>query len=346
MNRRGVPSPGSVWKRELRRKGGWMMSAIAGDTKRAVGILNNEMYVGRLVWNRVRWLRSAADSSKRRCVVNPPSEWLVREDESWRIEPQPQWDAVKRRQARLTVRRGERVKTGLAAAHARIPGPGPRYLLSDLLKSGECGASFVFADRAHYACATRIHGGPDRCSNDYRAKRVPIEAGLLAGTKREMLSPAVVAEAKERIMQALKSNARKPAVDPKRMRKLEQQVSSLVDAIASAALAASPAIGERLKSTEAELARLRENQKAATASNIEPIVPLVADHYRAKIEGLEATLASGDVAKVRTELLGVIGEIDIVATPEEVRFISRRGAAEFALARVAGLQQINLVAGA
>jgi site-specific DNA recombinase len=347
LNRRGVPSPGSVWNRQLRRKGGWMMSAIAGDPKRAIGILNNEIYIGRVVWNRVRWVRSAADSSKRRCVVNPPSEWIVREDESLQIVPQPLWDAVKHRQAGLQARRGERVKAGLAAAQARSPGPGPRYLLSGLLKCGTCGASFVMADRAHYACATRVHGGPDGCSNDYRAKRLPTEAGVLVGTKREMLAPDVVAEAKARIMRALKAGRRRPAVDPKRLKQLEQQVMSLVDAIASGALAASPAIAERLKVTEAELAHLRERDRSTTPlSTIEAIVPRLEEHYVAKVKGLEATLASGDIAKARTELLDVIGEIDVMATAEEVKFMSRKGAAEYAIARVAGLQQINLVAGA
>ena len=68
------------------------------------------------------------------------------------------------------------------------------------------------------------------------------------------------------------------------------------------------------------------------------------DHYRAT-EGLEVTLASGDIAKARTELLDVIGQIDVVATAKEVRFMSHKSV-HFAPARVAGLEQINLMAGA
>jgi hypothetical protein len=79
-------------------------------------------------------------------------------------------------------------------------------------------------------------------------------------------------------------------------------------------------------------------------TDVEVIIPLLEDHYQAKVENLQATLASGDIA--RTELLDVIGEIDVVTTPEEVRFMSRKGAAEYVLTPVAGLQQINLVAGA
>jgi site-specific DNA recombinase len=47
LNRRNEPSPGSTWRRTARRRHGWMMSAIAGDASRGVGILNNEVYRGR-----------------------------------------------------------------------------------------------------------------------------------------------------------------------------------------------------------------------------------------------------------------------------------------------------------
>ena len=45
-----------------------MMSAIAGDVTRGIGILNNELYRGRVVWNRVRWvtLRGRTDRAPMR----------------------------------------------------------------------------------------------------------------------------------------------------------------------------------------------------------------------------------------------------------------------------------------
>ena len=52
LNNEGVPSPGASWSRQQRRKKGWVQSAIAGDAKHGIGILNNELYVGRMVWNR------------------------------------------------------------------------------------------------------------------------------------------------------------------------------------------------------------------------------------------------------------------------------------------------------
>jgi hypothetical protein len=36
--------------------------------------LRNERYIGRIVWNRCRWVRSASDSSKRKRIENPRSD--------------------------------------------------------------------------------------------------------------------------------------------------------------------------------------------------------------------------------------------------------------------------------
>src|SRR4029453_17480632 len=74
LNRERVPSPGSLWNRTKRRSGGWLASAIAGDVRRGLGVLNNALYCGDVIWNRLRWIRLSADSSKRRMVDNPRSE--------------------------------------------------------------------------------------------------------------------------------------------------------------------------------------------------------------------------------------------------------------------------------
>jgi site-specific DNA recombinase len=74
LNRDGVPSPGVSWKREHRRKRGWVGSAIHGNPARGLGILNNDTYRGLVVWNRSRWIRSATDSSRRRYIQNPRND--------------------------------------------------------------------------------------------------------------------------------------------------------------------------------------------------------------------------------------------------------------------------------
>jgi site-specific DNA recombinase len=42
----------------------WNPSTIHGNASRGTGILNNELYIGRLVWNRLRYVKDP-DTGKR-----------------------------------------------------------------------------------------------------------------------------------------------------------------------------------------------------------------------------------------------------------------------------------------
>jgi DNA invertase Pin-like site-specific DNA recombinase len=64
--------------------GTWSPSTIHGNSKRGTGILNNELYVGRLVWNRLRYVKNP-DTGKRISRLTPRSEWITREVPSLRI---------------------------------------------------------------------------------------------------------------------------------------------------------------------------------------------------------------------------------------------------------------------
>src|SRR5687767_10352997 len=55
----------------------WSPSTIHGNPERGIGILHNGLYIGRLVWNRQRFLKDP-DTGKRVARVNPPSEWITK----------------------------------------------------------------------------------------------------------------------------------------------------------------------------------------------------------------------------------------------------------------------------
>ena len=190
LNDERVPSPGSKWNRTNRRRAGWAMSGIAGNPKRGTGILNNELYVGRVIWNRFRWLRSARDSSKRKCQENPREQWIVYEDERLRIVDQQLWDCVKARQRAQSELIGERISAGLTKVSAKSTGRSPRYLFSSLLKCGACGSSYTLRGRTHYACARHLDGRA--CSQTKGIKRAIVEPGLLHGIRSELLSEDAV----------------------------------------------------------------------------------------------------------------------------------------------------------
>ena len=351
LNAEGVPSPGSTWNRKARRKSGWSMTAIAGDPKRGVGVLNNELYRGRLIWNRSRWLRSAADSSKRKCVPNPESEWIVYDDPSLRIVDQALWDRVKARQQAQSDKIGERIQAGLPKKSAKSTGRTPRYLFSSVLKCGACGSSYTIrGGGTHYACARHLDGRC--CSQKIGVKRSILEPGLLEGIKSELLSEEAIKEAVRAAHRVL--NKQKPLATDKREADLTTEIANLTDAVASGALKSSPAIAERLAKAEKELATVVAQKPAPRAAKL---IPAIADEYRAWVGELETIMSPNglkkglvtdrDIARARAQLKKRLGgHIIVTETDTEIRFETEVGAEEIALRLGSDGGQVFLVAGA
>lgn len=349
LNARKVPSPGSAWNREVRRRGGWLCSAIAGDPKRGTGILNNEMYHGTIVWNRARWIRSAANSKKRRQQVNSKSEWIERTDESLRIVSDSLWNRVKERQQGRSHEVGERVKAGLTVAAAGRTGPGPRHLFSTLLKCGTCNANFVVVNKDKWGCSSHHHGGASACPNDLRLRRDIIENGLLDGIRAHLLSPEAIAEFRRRVTKRIAEQNRQPAPDAKRIAELETQVSNLVDAISSGGLMSSPAIGARLAAAEAELAGMRQDAIPREAVKLDRIIPRIDDAFRKMVADLPNAVKR-DLDRSRATVRQYTGNsIRVESDGKTVRFMSESKRLEQSLLIAAGgaaRSYTNLVAGA
>lgn len=336
LNREAVPSPGASWGREHRRKTGWVASAIHNNPTRGLGILNNELYVGRVIWNRSRWIRSAADSSKRRQVQNPKSEWVVRQDERLRIVSEELWQRVKERQSDQARRIGDRVRAGMTKGAAIRGSTAGKFLLSGLLKCGACGSSYAIAGVDRYACSGHTNGGDALCPNNAMVRRQAVEREVVAGLKRQMRDPAVLDEICRRV-RALRSQKPKAPDHRARIGQLKHEIENLADAIASGVLRASPTLAGRLASAERELGELEAAQARESAPKAD-VTQLLADlparAHRA-VEELEHTLAQGDVPRAREEIRGRVGAVIVDADAREIRLWSERGGVAASLLRVA-----------
>jgi site-specific DNA recombinase len=345
LNREGVASPGSTRKRAARARP-WMPSAIAGDPKRGVGILNNELYIGRVMFNRFRWVRSASDSSRRRSVENPSSEWIVNNEERLRLVPQALWNRVKARQKVRSEEIGDKVRKGYQVALRSRAGRKPKYLFSGLLRCGLCGARFVIADRTHYACGSRVNAGEAACKSDVRVKRLLVESGLLDGIKSDLLSPEILTDIEGETRRSLKAQRRAPGTDPKRQAVLEGEIRNLVDAAASGVLRTSAALAERLAVAEAELATLKATAHPVRAKDTERLVSQVMERYRAMVAALEQSLPDSDIEQARADLKRLFGSIKIVSDAREVRFEVDLRETHMSLLKGVGASANNVVAGA
>lgn len=75
---------------------------IHGSIQRRNGILNNELYIGRLVWNRQRFVKDP-DTRKRIARPNPQSDWVIQDVPELRIVDEALWLAVREQQASLKM---------------------------------------------------------------------------------------------------------------------------------------------------------------------------------------------------------------------------------------------------
>ena len=88
LNEQNIPGPNGAE---------WGPSTINGNAARGTGILNNELYMGRLVWNRLHYLNNP-ETGRRVSRLNDPRALVVHEVPELRIVPQDLWDRVKARQ--------------------------------------------------------------------------------------------------------------------------------------------------------------------------------------------------------------------------------------------------------
>ncbi|AOF89807.1 hypothetical protein BSY16_3593 [Sinorhizobium sp. RAC02] len=170
LNARRIPAPQENY---------WRDDTIRGDGKRQTGILHNELYVGRIVWNKQNY-RKNPETERRTARLNDKSEWVVTEVPSLRIISDELWARVKERQL-TTLENFSRTKTNRLNRTHR-----PSYLLSGMLECAECGGSYAIMAKERYGCSNHknklpIDGlGGSCCSNQKTILRKNLEDRVLS----------------------------------------------------------------------------------------------------------------------------------------------------------------------
>ena len=362
LNRLGVPSPGATWKRNpdgKRSDGKWLASAIHGDPSKGVGILNNELYIGRQVWNRSHWVEvpswiraQRGTRSKKERKERPVNEQIMSEVPDLRIIEQALWDRVKARQAEVHTASG----AIRAALHKNArTGAGPKYLFSSLLKCSECGANFVVVSAYQYGCSSNINGGKHACTNTLRVSRALVEQKILAGIKHKLFHPEAIAEFKREMTRALAEQKRKQKPDLRmahcQLAEIEKKIARFVQAIEDGAY--TPALKAKLSEGETERARLQAalNVDTRELDRVADMLPRAMDTYRELVEDL-GTATQREVARARSQIKHLLGgEIQLVPAEDRSHLVAELVGDYAGLLRLAGAKagggfsKINVVAG-
>ncbi|MEE4455305.1 recombinase family protein [Novosphingobium resinovorum] len=130
LNEEHVPGPGGK---------PWNDTTIRGHVKRGTGIVNNELYIGRLIWNRLRYIKDPS-TGKRVSRLNPQSEWIIREVPELRIVDDELWQSVRAKHEDI-AEKFTNVSEGVQNSRRNLLNGGrrPRTMLSGLVYCGSCG---------------------------------------------------------------------------------------------------------------------------------------------------------------------------------------------------------------
>ena len=268
LNKEGVPGP---------RGEGWGPSTIHGNRRRGTGMLNNELYIGRLVWNRLRYIKDP-DTGKRVSRPNPESEWIVTDVPELRIIDNDLWQAAKAKQKTLEDLAPEFHKKQR-----------PRNLFSYLLKCGECGGGFSMVSQSHYGCSTARNKGT--CGNRLVIRQDALEGTVLNVLRENLMDEELCAafcEEYTRRMNQLRMEhsaaLHSHQAELGRLEKARQRIiRSIVDGVPGATLKDE---AERILARKEELEALIKN-----ADEAPPLLhPSMAKRYRQEVSELVTSL--------------------------------------------------------
>ena len=342
LNAEDVPGP---------HAGAWGQSTINGNRQRGIGILNNELYIGRLVWNRQRFIKDPT-TGKRQARSNPPEAWVIEEVPHLRIIDDDLWQAVKARQGDLKV--------------AKRPTPGepgfwdrrrPRYLLSGLARCGICGGGYSMISQTLMGCSTARNKGT--CSNRLNIRRKTLETTILAGLRSRLMEPDLVKVFAETFI-AETNKIR--AVQTQQVKEWEsrlQQIGRPIGKLVAAIAQGEPpqALLEVLRRLEAEKAELVDQLASAPKAPQPLLHPNMSEIYRRKVADLHRLLDDPDTRdEAMAAIRALIDRISLTPENNELRvdlygelatILQFASGKEKPAAEVRdGLAQLKLVAGA
>lgn len=295
------------------RGGQWNASTIHGSRQRRNGILNNELYVGRLIWNRQRFVKDP-DTGKRQSRLNPPEEWIRTDVPDLRIIVQEVWEQAQALKTRYASHAGNKRQT-------------KKRLLTGLVKCGCCGGNMTIAHRDRYYCAARREKGTCNASHGIAASEV--ESRVLEGLRDILVGNQALIEEFTTTLKAELARLKKHQngehnnID-KELADVERGITRLISFITSGD-GAPESVRSELKNLENRKAKIVSEKARLAVSPVVDFHPNYAEIYRRKIKELGQLLSDeGSREKAMEAIRSLIDRIEIRAGTE-------RGACEVTL---------------
>ena len=311
LNAEGITSP---------RGGQWNASTINGSRQRKNGILNNELYLGRIIYNRQRFVKDP-ETGKRVSRLNPEHDWIITDVPALRIIDNKTWDKVQKIKSRYSSQCGSKRQT-------------KKRLLTGLVKCGCCGGSMTIINRERYYCSAKREKGT--CDSSVGIKAVEIEERVLGGLKdillgNEELIDTFVGEFKAEIARLRKQRSTHERQSQKDLNKINTAIKRCLKYVTEGD--GDPGlVRDELRALEQQKKDLDHVIKSTHNETAIEVHPNIAELYRKKVLELQTLLADETSRPQAMEIIrSMIDHIEVHAGEE-------RGEAEVIL--VGALAQI------
>jgi site-specific DNA recombinase len=299
LNREAVPSP---------RGGQWNASTINGNRQRRNGILNNELYTGRITYNRQRFAKDP-ETGKRIARLNPAHEWVKREVPQLRIIEDDLWERVQAIKQQYSSRWGNKRQS-------------KKRLLSGLLKCGRCGGGMTISRGDRYYCSARRE--KSTCNADRGIGARELEERVLNGLRDILLgNHALVdefaAEFKRELARLRKERHGASRRLVKDLQQVERGIKRCLDFITGGD--GDPgSVRDQLRSLETRKREIETDLKAQQGDMDIAIHPNLPEIYRRKVAKLQEVLEDEATRPQAVEIIrSLIDRIEVHPRQERGR---------------------------
>lgn len=308
LNREGVAGPQGKE---------WGPTTIHGNPKRGVGILNNELYVGKLVWNRLRYLKDP-DTGKRVSRLNPDSEWVTQDVPDLRIVDQEVWDAAKARQQTLAY-----VPPAEPGDNTLNDRRRPKHLFTGLVKCGCCGSGYTMISKDLLGCFGARNKGI--CDNRLNIRRDALEKSVLQGLHTHLMEPGLFkefcAEFTREVNRRRMERSTGLEAARRQLEKTEKQIRGIIEAIKEGMF--QPSMKSEMDALEARKAELTE--MLVQAEEPPPLLhPNMAEIYHQRISALYGDLQNEETTtQAALTFRSLVDQIELIPEGNDLQIVLR-----------------------
>jgi DNA invertase Pin-like site-specific DNA recombinase len=295
----------------------WSVSSLLGSARTGRGILNNEIYIGRYFWNRLKSLRNP-ESGKKKYVFKDKTKWVLVFKPELQIVDNELWGKVQARRKHVQERTKGRYTKGKILYSTN--------LLSGLLKCNECGGNMVIVSGgqfARYGCSNNWNKGSSVCSCDIKIKKKELEDTVIQELGLDFKSSEALSYITDKVISLISDKQTKNS--PKwqgealydQFKTVEKEINNFIRAIKAGII--TETVKEKL--IESEKKKCELEAKLSQISNSKcPAIPIIStDKIKPYTEKLLGTLCINTMLG-KTFISKIISNINVASIGDASKY--------------------------